>query len=128
MHAWLIFTLLHPMLLSRAIAPIWLTVPLAGLLGIVLVTTEVGLLARVALSDTALRKHIAKAQPAAPQCWVGLFQVEESRSYDGGVYLFTSHSWLNRHGVAHIPAGSKIAPRIRVRHLYGEWFRFEWKF
>ena len=127
---WLICSALYPRLFSKALAPIWLTVPAAGLMGVLLAATDVGLLLRVVLSERALRNDIAQApqlDPVTPH-WVGLFHVEESRSFDGGVYFYTSHSWLNRHGVAQVPAGSKTAPRTRLRHLYGDWYSFEWRF
>jgi hypothetical protein len=128
---WVIFTHLWPRLLSKPIRRFWLSIPLAGVLAVIL-ATDIGLLLRVSLCDRVLRDHVTSVAPHGVKeeqsRWIGLFQVDETRVYDGGVYLYTSHSWLNRHGIAHIPVGSKLAPRTNLRHLYGQWFSFEWRF
>jgi hypothetical protein len=94
--------------------------------------TDLGLTLRVALCEAALRDYAAKVSAEGvrdePPRWVGLFQVEEATVFDRGVYLYTSWSFLNRHGVAHLPPGSKPAPRTSLRHLYGSWYSFEWRF
>jgi hypothetical protein len=130
--AWVVLTALRLSLLPGSFRWQWLSVPLAGILGFALLVTDWDLAVRVALSESALRRHVESVPPDAPsdetQRWIGLFHVEETEEYDGAVYLFTCQSFINRHGVAYIPPGSKVAPRMRVSHLYGSWYSFEWRF
>ncbi len=130
---WLVLTAVWPHLIRHSVCAVWLTVPAAGLLGSALLLTSWGLLVRVALSETTLRKCAANAAAAGgvpdefPEM-VGLFWVEDVRVDGGGVYFYTSRSFLNRHGVAYLPPGSASVPRISVCHLYGSWYSFEWRF
>lgn len=111
---------------------VWLSVPAAGALAVALATSDAGFRARVALSEKALARHVDRVAAAGAgdnnPHQVGLFHVYNTQFYNGGVYLFTSSSFINCHGVAHIPPGSKVAPRFWVRRLYGDWYGFEWKF
>ena len=110
----------------------WFSVPFAGALAIGLALTDWGLMLRVALCEAELADYAATVSaeglPADLPGRVGLFHVDWVTTYDGGVYFYTATSFLNRHGVAHLPPGSKPAPRTFVRHLYGRWYRFDWLF
>jgi hypothetical protein len=129
---WVIFSWQRPALLLRPVRAWWLSVPVCGALGLTLLITDWDLALRVALCEDSLGEFVANVQPGAATDltphWVGLFYVEQVQEYQGGVYLFTSRSFLNRHGVAHIPPGVGVAPRMRVDHLYGPWYNFEWRF
>jgi hypothetical protein len=129
---WLVVTLVYPALLKRPTRLRWLSVPLAGLLVVVLMVTGWGLLVRVFLCEGSLQDSVANVPANSEADWsprrVGLFWVEDVKEYDGGVYLFTTQSFVSRHGVAHIPDGIQVAPRVSVRHLYGSWYSFEWRF
>src|SRR5262249_6436668 len=128
---WVIITLLSHRLRTKP-SCLWFSVPLGGAVASVLAVRGAGLALRVYLCDGALGEYVVSVPPEGIRKeqaqWIGLFRVEEATVCDGGVYLYTSQSWLNRHGVAHIPIGSKVAPRTSVQHLYGQWFRFEWRF
>ena len=109
-----------------------MAVPTAGALGFALAVTDWGLALRVALCEGTLCSYVdgvlPGAKPDRTPRWVGLFRVEETQEYGGAVYLYTSRSFLNRHGVAYIPPGGNPAPRIGVHHLYGSWYSFVWRF
>jgi hypothetical protein len=126
---WMSFSTLVPRLLRRYV---WLSVPFAGALAAGLALTDWGLTLRVALCEAELADYVAKVSagglPENAPGRVGLFHVDEVTTYDGGVYFYTSRSFLNRHGVAHLPPGAKSAPRTSVSHLCGRWYSFEWHF
>ena len=129
---WIVVTAIWPYLLRRPFCIVWFTVPLVGMIGVGLACTDVGLRTRVMLCEWALAADVERVRAEGVQAehtrTVGLFTVEDTRTYDDGVYLFTSQSFMNWHGVAHIPRGSRVAPRMSVRHLYGQWYSFEWRF
>jgi hypothetical protein len=106
----------------------------AGVLGLVLAFTDVGLIARVAASEPWLTAYVEEVTSGSgesplPPRWVGLFDVQGTLEEDGAVVLFTSVDFIDRQGVAYLPPGKRLPPRCRgVRHLYGPWYRFDWKF
>jgi hypothetical protein len=116
----------------RPYAKWWLAVPLFLLAGVALSATDQDLALRVVLCENALNDAVAEVQADSTVQWkthrVGLFQVHDVREYFGGVYFFTSQSFIDHEGVARIPAGAPVAPRMRVRHLYGDWYVFVWRF
>jgi len=128
---WIALSVMWPRLLRRPARKVWLSVPLAGVLGLLLLS-DLGLALRVRLCEGALSEYVAEVSangvPAERHQWVGLFKIDDTWVYDGGVYLFTSTSLIDQHGVAHLPPGSKPPSRITVSHLYGLWFSFKWKF
>jgi hypothetical protein len=130
--AWFVLTAVWPHLVRYPACFLWLTVPLVGLLACVLLLTGIGFVLRVALSEGALRECVANTAaaggPKGGPSRVGLFQVEEVMVYREGVYFYTTWGFLDRHGVAYLPPGSELAPRIGVRHLYGRWYSFKWRF
>jgi hypothetical protein len=103
-----------------------------GVLGCALLVTDRGLALRVVLSEAALSEYagavVAAGVTDGRPGRVGLFWVDEVSVYDGGVYFYTTWSFLNRHGVAYLPPGTAPAPRISVQQLYGPWYSFEWRF
>jgi hypothetical protein len=130
---WIRMTIKKPSLLRAPARRWWLCVPLVAVLGFFLLVTDWGLALRVVLCERALTQYVASlpddAAPDSTPCRVGLFWVNKTKVYRGDVHLYTSHSFLNEHGMAYIPTGIRSpAPRIRVKHLYGNWYRFEWKF
>src|SRR5262249_46520297 len=110
----------------------WLTVPLVGALGVLIILkAEWILMAQVKLSEGRLRSYVASVAPGTidqTSRWVGLIRIEETEGYEGAVYLYTGTIFLNRVGVAYMPEGTQPAGRIRVDHLYGPWYWFEWRF
>ncbi len=102
------------------------------LTGLALSMTDEDLALRVALCESSLNRAVLDAQSGKvdnhkPQ-WIGLFHVVDVHQFSGGVYLFTSDSAIDRHGVAYISAGMPIAIGVHIRHLYGDWYAFDWHF
>lgn len=124
----------YPSLRSPRRRSYWLSAGLAGLLGLLLAFNNVGLQLRVALSERWLVEYVATVPPGTreslhPFRRVGLFWVDGTEEKDGVVLLYTSTSFLNRYGVAHVPDGATPPTHLRnVRHLFGPWYSFEWKF
>jgi hypothetical protein len=130
--AWLILTAWSFTYFRKALPFGWFSVPLIGAFAMTVGSTDFGFTARVVLSETALQRYVESLPPGdmtdrTPQS-VGLFHVHETEKYDGAVYLYTSSGLLNQNGVAYKPPGSQPAPRMRVWHLYGPWYSFEWRF
>lgn len=112
----------------------WLSVALAGVLGLLLTSPHVGLTARVALSERWLTAYAQSVRSGRGQIlhqprMVGLFRVDETEVCDGAVLLFTSPSHQDGQGIAYVPPEVDVPSRVRlVRHLFGPWYRFEQKF
>lgn len=61
---------------------------------------------------------------------VGLFWVDGTENKGGAVFLYTSSSFLNRHGIVYVPPG-QATPSIKGRvneQLVGPWHSFTWRF
>lgn len=131
---WLVLVLLWAVLAAvepavfrcRASRRRWLAAGTAAGLGVALATTDVGLVVRVALCQSALVRYAEQVGPDSYQSheWrrVGLFLVDGHEQKDGIVYLYTSQSFLDREGIAYIPAGTTAEPFHQVRHLFGPWY------
>jgi hypothetical protein len=114
----------------------WIAAGVAGCLGVGLALTDAGLRVRVAVSRSWLDAY-AEQVPADTRDrlheprWVGLFRVDGTESIDGTVFLYTSSSYLNRHGIVFVPP-EQGAPQISRRRingrLHGPWHSFTWKF
>lgn len=113
---------------------LWLSAALAGLVGLLLAFTNLGLTARVALSERWLLDYARPLREGSSQLdhrsrVVGLFRVEETEVCDGAVLLFTSPSHEDGQGIAYVPPKAGVPYHVRlVRHLYGPWYRFEQKY
>jgi hypothetical protein len=113
----------------------WLAAGVAGGLGAALAFTDIGLVARVAVSRPWLDAYARQVAPGTAVAheprWVGLFLVEQTEEEAGVVFLYTSRSFLNRNGVAWVPPGQGTT-RLGSRHihdcLHGPWHGFEWNF
>jgi hypothetical protein len=110
-----------------------LSAGVAGCLGLVFGLTNLGLVLRVALSESSLAGYAAEVQPdfLHPPQRVGLFLVDGESTYDGIVFLYTSQGFLNREGLAYVPPGTELPaqiPRHHLRHLYGPWYWACWRF
>jgi hypothetical protein len=129
---WVLLTAVWMRLIRMPVCFWWYSVPLVGLLAFVLAVPDVGFRTRVMLSERALADDVERVRndglPPDGARRVGLFKVNYTEERDKGVYLFTSQGFFDRHGIAHIPPGSKVPPRISVRPLFGLWFRFEERF
>src|SRR5262249_33980231 len=111
----------------------WLSAGGAGCLGLGLGLTHVGLVGRVALSESSLEAYAAEVRPdfLHPPRRVGLFLVDGESTQAGIVFLYTSQSFLNREGLAYVPPGTELPaqiPRHHLRHLYGPWHWACWRF
>lgn len=114
----------------------WACAANAGCLGLVLAFTNIGLIARIALSESSLIAHASHVAADGgdflhDQQLVGLFLVDGEESYQGVVLMYTSQGFLNREGIAYVPPGTPVPtqiPRRRLRHLFGCWYTCVWKF
>lgn len=115
----------------------WLSAGMAGLVGLVLAFTDIGLMARIALCEPALVRHAEDVRTAGGNDAVhgfrpvGLFLVDGEEYVDGVLFLYTSHGFIDREGIAYFPAEKGKPPNVsrrRMRHLYGSWYWFYKKF
>jgi hypothetical protein len=121
---------------SRATKRGWIAAGVAGALGVLLAFTHVGFMVRIAMCESALRNYIAQIQPGDGEFLheprpVGLFRVDGEENYRGVVFLYTSCAFLNREGIAYMAPEINPEweiPRHRLRHIYGPWYWFYWKF
>jgi hypothetical protein len=111
--SWITLTFIQPSLLRRPRVWCWLSVPIAGALGVALAFTDRDLALRVALSEPSLKKYVSEVPVGADESFesqrIGLFHIHEVREHQGGVYLTTSQSFIDSHGVAYIPEGTPLA-------------------
>ncbi len=133
--AWLCLPVISGSFLhSRAGKAWYLSAALAGLVGFLFAFTDLGLKLRIALCESRLTAYAANVGPETSETLhgarrVGLFEVDGTEERAGVVLLYTSRSWLNRHGLAYNPQGKQIQGRFRpLQRLYGPWYSFEWKF
>jgi hypothetical protein len=123
-------------LLGRTERLWWLAAGAAGCLGLVLAFSDVGLMARIALCEPSLSSYAVQVPPGGGNPMhaaqpAGLFLIDGEENYQGIVFLYTSSAFINREGVAYVPPGTVVPPTIprrRLRHLYGPWYWFSWKF
>lgn len=129
---WIVLSSLKWAILWQNARKQWFSVPVAGVLGLVLCMNSHWMVkARVMISENRMRDYVAGVAPGTVDRrmqWIGLMLVEETEEYEGGVYLYTGHEFINRVGVAYLPPDTKPAGRIRVEHLYGNWYSFVWHF
>ena len=110
----------------------WLAAVAPITLGLLLALTDLGLLARVALGRGSLEAYAAAIpegtdEPDHQPRRVGLFLIDGTESPSGAVLLYTSRSFIHRHGLALIPPDAEVPPRVRkLRRLVGNWHSFEW--
>jgi hypothetical protein len=133
--AWLLLPLFRPGALGSPAGKQWyLGAAAAGVLGLLLAFTDVGLRLRVAASEPPLRAYAAAVPPGGYGSLhephrVGLFLVDGTEERDGVILLYTSAGFLDRYGVAYNPGAKPLpAGRRQLRHLYGPWYSFRWKF
>jgi hypothetical protein len=119
---------------SRATVSWWVTANSPFVLAFVLVGTDVGLISRVHMSEPWLEERVAQVQRGDANALegsnVGLFRIERACEYHGVTYFFTSgHGLFDACGIAFVPDGREISGRFRlIRHLFGPWYTFWWKF
>jgi hypothetical protein len=132
--AWLCGLLLaQSVLRSSSARRWWLSAGLAGLLGLLLAFTDVGFLLRVAISERALNAYVAAVPAGTTNAihsirQVGLFLVDGTEESNGVVVLYTSSSFLDRQGVAFVPEGVIPPQHLSMKHLFGPWYSFRWRF
>jgi hypothetical protein len=96
---WLLATAVRPKRLVEKGATLWLSIPLAGMIGIALTFGQIGLKIRIALCESSLRDYVEGVpQDHGDQThrWVGLFHVDETENFKGAVYCYTSQGFLNQ--------------------------------
>lgn len=109
----------------------WTVVPLCGLVGVAALASDRDLRLRFRLSEPPLTRYaesVLASGPtatAAPQRWVGLFQVQSVTVNGGAVRLTTSYDVIDPCGLLYAPAGQP-APEWGedIRHLRGPWYVF----
>lgn len=111
----------------------WWVPPFAMVIILSQVTTNWGLIVRVALSSGSLEAAAAQCEPdnfhSNPRM-IGLFHVCRVESSSTGAIAFhTTQEFIDTSGVLYMPPGTTAPPGITVReHLYGPWYRFYWRF
>jgi hypothetical protein len=127
---WIVGTSIGPDLLRRFA---WLSVPASGLLGCTLLLTGWGMALRLALCEDDLRARAESAlaawAPESTPSQVGLFEVKQIWTYNGGVYLVTGSCWMDENGIAYFPSGAPPAQsKTSYRRLFGPWYKFTSRF
>jgi hypothetical protein len=112
----------------------WFLLFVALLVGLSLFYTQIGLKARVRLSEKSLENYVARV-PAGTKAinhadqQVGLFLVDGIEERKGAVLLYTSdEGFLDRNGLAYIPDGVDPPTGVGLQHLFGPWYWFHWHF
>lgn len=111
---------------------IWISIPCAVGIGVLLAMTEAGLRCRLAMSESALTERAENLLNGEDitsfPSRVGLFWVRKAHIDDGVVYFYTSQSFLNQEGLAYSPQPIGSPPRMAVKQLSGQWYLFVWHF
>lgn len=133
---WLVYPVANPKMF-RATRWEWatyLSVPVAGLLPVLLLVTGWGFAVRVAVSEPiltefaeAVREGRDVVKRGDPPRRVGLFLVMEARNDEREVIIITSRGFLDGLGLAYCPEGPPDPPRGHA-HLEGPWYWFQDKF
>lgn len=99
---------------------------LAGqFVGLVLLTTDYGLIMRVKLNEAELLAFARsmKSDSKEPELHVGSFDVEyATKAQDEAVLLVTGTRFKDKYGIAYVPEGIR-GPSLRS-HLFGNWYKF----
>jgi hypothetical protein len=111
----------------------WLLAGIAVACGSSLGISDFGLKARLAVCEPWLADYVTAVAPGTvrkERVMVCLFRVDETKEYQGAVYLYMGWGFMEREGLVYFPgAGKPPNPgRIRTEHLYGPWYRFRWRF
>jgi hypothetical protein len=98
-------------------------------MALVFAFTDYGLIVRLKVCETWLDDY-ANAVPPGTSEWheprtAGLFYVERTRESRGCVFLYTGAAFMDQEGIARIPPGARLPPRVYIiSHLSGDWHRF----
>ncbi len=107
----------------------WCIVPMMGLLGVVLIYTQITLQLRFSLSENALTKYVQRVPSQQEKeswssgKWVGLYQVRETERVGDCVRFATTSACMDTAGFAYFPQG--IPPKDGedyYRHFRGPWW------
>lgn len=145
---WCIFLAMRYVAWSKARAPrrtwrgvlLWGVCPATGLLLTVLYVTQVPLVLRVKLSETAMLELVegaetaARAEEGSPQvAWpvrAGAMWVQYADVQERCVFLLTNHGFIfHMYGLVYVkgggrPEGNYMGFRTGYRHLVGDWWTF----
>lgn len=117
---------------SRVEVAQWAFVPLVGLLGVVLLMTDLDLDLRLRLSEAALLRCIAERSPKNEvqyrdnACRVGLFRFESIDDRDRCILMKSSDAFLEG-GLIYSTIGRppEWSPEYSFRHVRGPWWLYE---
>ncbi|MFI9596274.1 hypothetical protein [Nonomuraea sp. NPDC052265] len=123
---WLVLAIGWAWLLGRRARASWMVVPLALVLGtVLLVKVDAPLHARFALSQPSLERHARSVRDDyASRRWWGLYRVGEVEKISGGArFLVTSLTMDGRsYGFAYSPDRVPDPQEGRYEHFKGPWY------
>lgn len=97
-----------------------------------LLLTDVGLMARIALSERALLAAAEIIEPygsTSDAGWIGLFRVSRIERNGEAIAFETAPVFMDSYGLLYLPPGSAAPTGWRVQeHLIGNWYRGFWQF
>jgi hypothetical protein len=110
----------------------WIAAGVAGVIGLIVAATDLGLVVRLFLCERQLTAYAAAVAPGTSDVLqeptsVGLFRVDKAEEDRGAVYLYTNSHQV---GLVYFPGGTSPPYRggMKTHHLYGPWHLFRWKF
>lgn len=134
--AWIIYSIAWPGVFRawwRGL--VWLTVPAIPFFASVGFSTGWPMAVRVWLCEEEVREY-AESVPASPDDAfprfdrperVGTFDVYSADELHGVMMLTTGYEWFDSGGIIYAPdglPGERTGLPLKVRHLYGPWYRF----
>ncbi|MEU1728200.1 hypothetical protein [Nonomuraea sp. NPDC005692] len=123
---WLALAIVWSWMWGRRGRTPWMFVPLALVLGtVLLVMTDAPLRARFALSEPSLERYARSARSDyVSDRWLGLYRVDEVEKIPGGARFMVTELTMNwkRYGFAYIPDRVPDPEERGYEHFAGSWY------